>query len=501
MTKNNSIKTNPAPCSPFSSKKRLESNEKIYYRLQDRQSRCRMKLIIFGIIFGLIFLVFYLLKFLVPYYEFPRVPVFTHLNIYVKIIYFSLWGIIYLYLFKFLKDLNSQYNFKKIIFIFVIIFNLTLLLIPPFLSGDITGYIYRAGIINEYHKNPYLVAPSQIEAKPFTNWPDMPLTHGPFWAVISSALNKIAGSDINLNIYIFKIFAIIINLICIFLIYSIINKIKPQYGNLATILYAWNPLILLAVANNGHNDVLIILFFLLAVYLAINKKIFYVLPVLILSVLVKYIAVLFLPFFFLYLLRHLKSKKDKITFFIKQLFFCSLIIFICFLPFWQGFRIFLPVINQAEVFTVIAAAPIALFISSILNIQRLFVESASLSNIELTRTICYAIFFIFYFYILIAKRKESLEILIKNMFWVILLFLFTTTFWLMPWYFLWILPVLILVTDKKYYYLLIFLTSVTLLSYAFPYSFDFLAVFIILIFLHITVRRKKIKEFFLFQLR
>ena len=50
------------------------------------------------------------------------------------------------------------------------------------------------------------------------------------------------------------------------LIYLILKQRQPRWAVAGTIAFAWNPLVLLAVAQNGHNDIVMIFFLLAAVW-------------------------------------------------------------------------------------------------------------------------------------------------------------------------------------------------------------------------------------------
>ena len=77
--------------------------------------------------------------------------------------------------------------------------------------------------------------------------------------------------------------------------------------------FAWNPLILLESAGNGHNDILMVFFLLLAVYFAASDRPWLVIPALVLSISTKFVPVLVFPFFLLYLIRREETWRRRLT--------------------------------------------------------------------------------------------------------------------------------------------------------------------------------------------
>jgi len=74
------------------------------------------------------------------------------------------------------------------------------------------------------------------------------------------------------NSYIFKSLALLSHLINCVLIWAILTNVAPARRVGGTILYAWNPLALIELAGNGHNEGFLICFLLLTILLVIQQK-------------------------------------------------------------------------------------------------------------------------------------------------------------------------------------------------------------------------------------
>ena len=103
-----------------------------------------------------------------------------------------------------------------------------------------------------------------------TRWLLMPLIGATIFGItllfLPSLFNNEASS------YLFKGLALLTHLINCVLIWAIVSNLAPARRLEGTIIYAWNPLALLELAGNGHNDGVLICFLLLTTLLIIQQK-------------------------------------------------------------------------------------------------------------------------------------------------------------------------------------------------------------------------------------
>ncbi len=163
--------------------------------------------------------------------------------------------------------------------------------------------------------NPLATAPAQYPATdPWlglaAEWIDAPSPYGPVWQVLSLGAYYAGGGDFLLQVYALKILAIVAYLGCTFLIYRMLQWIRPDWAIFGTLAFAWNPLVLIEVAQNAHNDIVMIFFLLAAMWALIaarrnSSPLRYeilVCVLLALSVLTKFITIVVAPFFLLALM-------------------------------------------------------------------------------------------------------------------------------------------------------------------------------------------------------
>ncbi len=146
-----------------------------------------------------------------------------------------------------------------------------LLLSYPLSAIDVFVYaVYTRGWAL-HGLNPLAVAPAQYPAsdpwlKLAAEWIDAPSPYGPVWQVLSLSAYYAGGGDFLLQVYGLKILAILAYLGCAILIYRMLRNTRSDWALAGTIAFAWNPLVLIEVAQNAHNDIVMIFFMLAAVW-------------------------------------------------------------------------------------------------------------------------------------------------------------------------------------------------------------------------------------------
>ncbi len=187
-----------------------------------------------------------------------------------------------------------------IVLLFSALFALTPLVMYPITATDIFEYVFHSRILTHYGANPLTTPPIAFKGDPFlktVNWAVQPSPYGPLWLLLTVPGSLLAGNDLLLNLFMMKSLAAIFYIASVVVVAAILRTIDPAHKAAGTLLFAWNPLILFETADNGHNDIIMMFFVLVAIYLLVRKQWLGVLPFLVASILVKYItAILFLPF-------------------------------------------------------------------------------------------------------------------------------------------------------------------------------------------------------------
>lgn len=205
-------------------------------------------------------------------------------------------------------------------------FRLTLLPLTPTLSGDLPRYRWE-GRVAAAGFNPYTVAPSDERLRPLRDDQFGRMTsrnYPAFWPPLAEltfrALVGLGGS-----LYLFKSAFLLADLASILLLVLLLGSVgRPRT---AVLIYAWNPLVVIETAGNGHYDSLAIATVLLASLLIIRQRERLSIAVLAASAMLKLYALWLAPAF---------AVRRKVQSF---LVFAGIVL-VCFLPFFGGGRAF-----------------------------------------------------------------------------------------------------------------------------------------------------------------
>jgi hypothetical protein len=166
------------------------------------------------------------------------------------------------------------------------LFVMTLILVvsPGFTSQDVYSYIWYAKMAGVFHVSPFTHAPEFFAFQDYQHWlqwvywKDQPAVYGPAWVWPAGVLGSIAerlDGDIVTYVLSQRVFAAALHLINTALIWSLAGKLMPaQPGRrlAATIFYGWCPLIVWEFTGNAHNDVWMLTWILVAVWLHLQGE-------------------------------------------------------------------------------------------------------------------------------------------------------------------------------------------------------------------------------------
>jgi hypothetical protein len=176
---------------------------------------------------------------------------------------------------------------------------------PTFQSSDVFSYAFFGRAMTVYHRNPFLLIP---QARPhdifFTliAWKTNASVYGPVFNYASYAITRLAGNNITSNVLGFKLLAFLSYAGTLPLVYALTKRASPGKENMALVITAWCPVLIMNLLGAGHNDALMVAL-ILGGYLLYRKG--YPLSgiaVVLLAAMVKIVAVLAVaPMLILYL--------------------------------------------------------------------------------------------------------------------------------------------------------------------------------------------------------
>ena len=230
---------------------------------------------------------------------------------------FIVYGVCALYISRLPEDSARHRQTRIILWTVAALAGLVFVFIPAMLSHDIIVYASYSRLLAVYHANPYFVPLSTFPHDPYVPlnyWAGAVSAYGPLWLGVCWLVGLAVGPQIVAYMLAFRLVALAVHLLNIWLVGRTLRVMGASQRTitLGMLLYAWNPLVLLESAFGGHNDVLMLTFILLGIYLierARQRGIFvsprgYLPPVVAftLAVMVKFTALPVLALFLIFLI-------------------------------------------------------------------------------------------------------------------------------------------------------------------------------------------------------
>jgi hypothetical protein len=155
-----------------------------------------------------------------------------------------------------------------------------LLFFAPTFSIDALSYLaHGATALLPFPTDAYAAPPNMILALPYgqelvaRGWVPPPgvSPYGPLWTLLESFVVR-SGMGIDASVTLFKIVATGSALASGFVIWRILGLIRPAARLAGTAAFLWNPVVIMELAGDGHNDGLMVLLALLALYFVLSAR-------------------------------------------------------------------------------------------------------------------------------------------------------------------------------------------------------------------------------------
>jgi hypothetical protein len=352
----------------------------------------------------------------------------------------------------------------------VIVLNLAMLWMYPIGAADIFDNIMRGRITAQYGGNPFYETPSVYSQDPFyayAGWKKFTTAYGPLWELLAALSSRIAGAGILTNILAFKLLGLIAYLGCIKLIGLILEKYAPERTLQGLCLFALNPLVIYETAGNGHNDIVVTFFVLLALVTLLKERFTLSAVSLIAGGLVKFIPIMLLPVGFVIGLQAQGTKRQRWRFAITTAAACATLIAILNGPFWQGGDPFnltrrssllttslpafihaqlLPSLGEAQSASIVASAALILtaVVAGLLTWHTWREYRKGRFNPSRSD----------------ASRTSTWQLPVRIWGWQLMFYLLFTCLWFQPWYVIWPLSLAAILPEGALARLIVMLSGV-----------------------------------------
>ncbi len=321
-----------------------------------------------------------------------------------------------------------------------------LTVIPPLVSKDVFSNIFYGKIAARYHDNPYIVTPQrlagdQLMAYVSLNWKNTAIVYGPLHTYFSMLLNLVAGEGITANILAFKGAMALFHLLNVIIVWSILGLLAPRRQRFGTMIYAWNPIALTIGVGGGHNDVMMMTLVLLALYLLVKGRKWPGFVFLCLSVLIKYVSLILVVALVIYLVYRREGTRERLRDLASYAAVFLLIAVLLFLPFWAGTNTFASTLRNLQLNNLDSLGGILAFLFAAVFRYVFFVPAFVAETLGSVLSKMLLLPFFLAALWLAPRRAREWRDLPECFFWVTLLYLVTTSYY-MPWYFIWLLPLI-----------------------------------------------------------
>lgn len=222
-----------------------------------------------------------------------------------------------------------------------VLFAGVLLFLYPVMAVDLFHYLAAARIFWVWGDNPLVVPHGTYPFPMALNYTDLPSPYGPLWTLLTfpaGLLSRMDGEDLRPGLLGLKLVAAAAYVACAWLIYATLRQLAPARALLGVVAFAWNPFVVFRVVGNGHNELAMLVFVLLAAYLVTTERWVWVMPALAAAVLVKYIPLLLVPPLLVSVIRLCRTRGDwrPLRGVVVGTCFAAVASVIVWLPFWHG---------------------------------------------------------------------------------------------------------------------------------------------------------------------
>ncbi len=263
-----------------------------------------------------------------------------------------------------------------------ILLSLPLLFVYPINANDIYRYVIRGRINSIYGADPFSVPADHFADDPFLpfagEWAGATSPYGPLWELVASGITHLSDNNLLLGMFFFKILGLLAFLGSAVLLWMSLSPASEEKDGgsqhtsmrpALTLLWAWNPALLLSFVANGHNDALLIFCLLLGYFFIYRGHMQLGFLLMMLGPLVKPIGLLALPLFFITIWRTAPSRIWRWRFLAVSIAGGLCLLWLAFLPFGSPWELGQRLLQEATVGTSFSISTTIILIGQVLGVD------------------------------------------------------------------------------------------------------------------------------------
>ncbi len=209
-----------------------------------------------------------------------------------------------------LRAVSPVDTLKWFILGFGSLFSFTLIWLYPITANDIFRYVLRGRIWTVYGESPMLVPPNTFPNDPYIafagEFGDWVSGYGPLWEIVVQGPLQLGATEMVWGTVSLKFVVWVCFILCAILLGWV--AVPERSSSLAALtFFAWNPLILIQILGNGHNDMVFMLLMVIGIIFFQRQNWILATLFLTLSVLAKAPALLIIPLFAVVVMRQQRN--------------------------------------------------------------------------------------------------------------------------------------------------------------------------------------------------
>jgi len=220
--------------------------------------------------------------------------------------------------------------------------SLIFLFAPAVLWPQVFLYGLYGRMVTAYHVNPYAASHAIVPANLLYNVISSrlvgPAPYGPVWMDLTLPVTLLARDSVANLLIGFRLFGLLVHLANTLLLWQILGRLRPERRIVGTLLYAWNPVVLLLGVAEMHYDLVVILFILLASYFYLRRAFLLGWVCLLLAVLMNALCLLLLPLYLRALWKESRVMQggSRALWWLLLAGLSAIIVTLAYYPFWPG---------------------------------------------------------------------------------------------------------------------------------------------------------------------
>ncbi len=214
-----------------------------------------------------------------------------------------------------------------------------LLLMYPIGAADVFADIMYGRILSLHGGNPFFDVGAAYPGDrflPYMAWSTTPAHYGPLCLLLFGLVARLAGDGVVANVVAFKLLNVLFLAGSATLVAATLRRAAPEWALAGTLALVWNPIVLYETVGNGHNDIIMAFWVLLAIWCSAQRRHTPALLALTAGALVKIVPALLMPAAALVALRDLGPWRARLRFALGTGAACLGLAAAAYLPLWRG---------------------------------------------------------------------------------------------------------------------------------------------------------------------